>query len=79
MVASSLLDGVERQILSANLAREGQRLACRLLTWSRAGLVAKRRQTRTITFILQAGRTVLRPGLFAMLSGERAHAAPMPC
>jgi len=28
-----------------------------------------------IAFMLQAGRAVLRPHLFAMLPGERAHAA----
>jgi len=55
--------------------RERQRLlTCRLLTRGRAGLVAKRRRTRMLAFMLQAGRVVLRPHLFAMLPGERAHA-----
>jgi len=36
--------------------------------------MAKRRRTRMIAFMLQAGRAVLRPHLFAMLLGERAHA-----
>ena len=54
--------------------REGQRLACRLLTRGRAGLVAKRRRTRMIAFMLQAGRASLRQHLFTMLPGERAHA-----
>ncbi len=43
--------------------RERQRLMCRLLTRGRAGLVAKRRRTRMIAFMLQAGRAVLRPRL----------------
>src|SRR5258707_15891909 len=52
---------------------ERQRLACRLLIRGWAGLVTKRRRTRMIAFILQVGRAVLRPHLFAMLPGERAH------
>src|SRR5258707_5018533 len=53
---------------------ERQRLACRLLIRGWAGLVAKRRWTRMIAFMLPAGCAVLRPYLFAMLPGERAHA-----
>src|SRR5258708_15089379 len=53
---------------------ERQRLACRLLLRGWAGLVTKRRRTRMIAFMLQVGRAVLRPHLFAMLPGERAHA-----